>query len=216
MRRAPQRRVSTHLSTGLGAGSTVPKSRRRDAAAVSAAYKLWGMSQPLWECEECGEHHVGACLNLAMRAPETWLKARPEERAAGHLHQALCELPVDGRMRHFVVAEIILPILDGPEREFVWRVWCEVDEPTLRALLRHTERDGPARLGRRAGTLDSNVGSESETPGETVWLRARGCWLFPEVEFPLVSQHPLAVARRVGVTWEEVLEFNQPYPGQGA
>jgi hypothetical protein len=118
-------------------------------------------------------------------------------------------LRLDGETHRFLRGHIVIPVVDGPEDEFVWSVWTTLGSESWEQVTKVW--DDPARedLPAMFGWLNSRLPYDQPTLSLRTSVRHRAPGLVPLVEVDPSSGHQLAAEQRDGITWHRVAEINE-------
>jgi hypothetical protein len=160
-----------------------------------------------WGCPACDSESVEI---LGPFAPDAWPAAAEGERLEAERTQDICILPFNGGLRYFIRGHIQLPVRGSATlRLFIWSVWVEVDEETMRVIARswnHPNRAGTARL---SGRLATELPYEQPTRDMPVTIITRDPGLPPVLLLNRHCGHTLAWEQYEFITQERVIEFTR-------
>jgi hypothetical protein len=161
-----------------------------------------GLVMAKFRCETCGQEHGTLPLDLAYERPADFFRLPEEERERRIVYNAdLCSID---RKEHYARGILALPI-QGGNQEFRWGVWARIPGKNLKRYLDLWNADAAADEPAFPGRLSGGIQVYPNTDGLAVEVKLQ---VRKRPRFFVVDPvHPLGIAQREGVTWEEVHRF---------
>jgi hypothetical protein len=160
-----------------------------------------------WVCPVC---HADSTEILGPSAPDVWLAASEGERLEAERTPDICIMPFNGTLRYFIRGHIRLPVRGSASlRVFIWSVWVEVDEETMRIIARGWNHPNRAATRPLSGRLATELPYEQPTGDMPVTIITRDPGMPPLLMLNRESGHTLAWEQREFVTQERVIEFTR-------
>jgi hypothetical protein len=153
-------------------------------------------------CETCGKEHSTLPLDLGFDHPADYFRIPAPDRERRIVYNGdLCSID---KNEHYARGILALPIKGG-DQEFRWGVWARIERASLKRYLDLWESDDAASEPKFPGALSGGVPVYPNTDGLAVEVQlvVRKRPRF----FVLDPDHPLGIAQREGVSWEEVHGF---------
>lgn len=160
-------------------------------------------------CSVCNRRHTNLALLLGASAPDDWLAVSTGERLEAELTPDVCILPDAGLIRHYIRGHLQLPVDDPTFSPFVWSVWVEVDEESMRTIAQHWSDPNRAAIRPLEGELANELPYAEPTKGLAVEVHTRDMGQAPLIMLARGSEHALAVEQRNGITVHRVAELGE-------
>ncbi len=160
-------------------------------------------------CGVCNRRHTNLTRLLGASAPDAWLAVSEGERLEAELTPDVCILPDNGVIRHFIRGHLQLPVDDPAITPFVWSIWVEVDEESMRLIARHWSDPNRAATRPLDGQLSNELPYPEPTKGLAVEVHTRDMGQAPLIMLARGSRHALAVEQREGITAHRVAELGE-------
>jgi hypothetical protein len=163
-----------------------------------------------FRCETCGKEHGTLPLDLSFDHPADFFRIPAPERERRIVHNGdLCSID---KKEHYARGILALPIRGG-DQEFRWGVWARIEKATLKRYLELWGSDDAANEPLFPGVLSGGIPvyPKSDELDVEVQLLVRKRPRF----FVVDSAHPLGIAQREGVSWDDVHGFVDQLLGTG-
>jgi len=145
-------------------------------------------------------------MDLGISAPQNWLALSEAERQTrGKIDPDLCI--IDNR-EFYVRGCLEIPVI-GSDQPFVWGVWISVSKASWDRILELWQADDVSDEPPRFGWLSNWISGYPEPREIKCNLHIRPGNLRPAVELQL-SDYPLAIEQREGISMERVMEIVSP------
>ena len=158
-------------------------------------------------CPVCHQVHRNVATVLGPKAPDEWARARPGERLEAELTPDVCILPSAGTSRHFIRGHLQLPVDETAFGVFVWSVWVELDESSMREVARWWSDPNRAASPPLLGRLATELPYEQSTTGLPVTVHTRDRGQVPLLMMYHGSRHCLAWEQREGIAVHRAAEL---------
>ncbi len=158
-------------------------------------------------CGVCHQRHTNLALLLGPSAPDAWLAVSPGERLEAELTPDVCILPDGGVTRHYIRGHLQLPVDEPPCDPFVWSVWVELDEDSMRTIAQHWSDPNRAAIRPLDGWLANELPYAEPAKGLAVEVHTRDMGQAPLIMLARGSEHTLAGEQRNGITVHRVAEL---------
>lgn len=155
-------------------------------------------------CGVCNRRHTNLALLQGASAPDDWLAVSEGERLEAELTPDVCILPIDGLIRHYIRGHLQLPVDDPSFSPFVWSIWVELDEDSMRTIARHWSDPNRAAIRPLEGRLANELPYPQPTKGLPVEVHTRDMGQAPLIMLARGSEHALAQEQRLGITVHRV------------
>lgn len=156
-------------------------------------------------CSVCGETHEGLAA-WAYGRPDNWLGLSDSEKAEGKCSDDLCRTP---HGHFFVRAVLELPLIGGPQPTFEFGVWGSLSAANFERYVDTFDDDDQSKLGPMFSYLSNEVRGFPDSFALKSNLLPQDHRKRPFVELE-PTDHPLAIAQRVGIEFGKVLEIIHP------
>lgn len=155
-----------------------------------------------FRCETCGKEHDTLPLDLAYEYPADFFRIPARERERRIVSNGdLCSID---KKEHYARGILALPIKGGDE-EFRWGIWARIKAKDLKRYLDLWNSDVAAEEPRFPGQLSGGIQAYPDTDGLAVEVQLL---VRKRPRFFVVNpEHPLGIAQREGVSWEDVHRF---------
>jgi hypothetical protein len=163
-----------------------------------------------FRCETCGKEHGPLPMDLGFDYPADFFRIpAPERERRIDYNGDLCSID---KKEHYARGILALPIR-GSDQEFRWGVWARIERASLKRYRELWESDDAANEPAFPGVLSGGVPVYPRTDGlvVAVQLMVRKRPRF----FVVDRDHPLGIAQREGISWEEVHGFVEQLLGPG-
>jgi hypothetical protein len=155
-----------------------------------------------FRCETCGKEHDTLPLDLGYDYPADFFRIPASEREQRIVYNGdLCSID---KQEHYARGILALPI-KGSDQEFRWGVWARIQRGDLKRYLdlwnSDAAADEPVFPGQLSGGIPVYPGTDGLAVEVKLMVRKRPRF------FVVDPDHPLAIAQREGVSWEDVHRF---------
>jgi hypothetical protein len=163
-----------------------------------------------FRCATCGKEHGALPLDLGFDYPADFFRIPTPERDQRIVYDGdLCSID---KQEYYARGILALPIR-GSNQEFRWGVWARIERASLKRYLDLWESDEAANEPMFPGVLSGGVPVYPNTDGLTVAVQLL---VRKRPRFFVVDRdHPLGVAQREGVSWQDVHGFVEQLLGSG-
>lgn len=160
-------------------------------------------------CGVCHRRHTNLTRLLGASAPDDWLAVSEGERLEAELTPDVCILPKDGLIRHYIRGHLQLPVDDPTFSPFVWSVWVEVEEDSMRTIAQHWSDPNRAAIRPLEGRLANELPYSEPTKGLAVEVHTRDLGQAPLLMLARGTAHLLAREQSEGITVHRVAELGE-------
>lgn len=160
-------------------------------------------------CSVCNRRHTNLTRLLGASAPDDWLAVSNGERLEAELTPDVCILPDSGLIRHFIRGHLQLAVDDMELSPFVWSIWVEVSEDSMRLIAQHWSDPNRAATRPLEGVLANELPYSEPTKGLPVEVHTRDMGQAPLIMLSRGSTHGLAIEQRDGITVHRVAELGE-------
>ncbi len=155
-----------------------------------------------FRCATCGKEHEELPLDLGYPYPADFYRISAHQRERRiDCNEDLCSID---KREHYARGVLALPI-KGTDQEFRWGVWARIAPEDLKRYLELWDSDAASDEQPFPGVLSGGIQAYPGSDGLPVAVKLL-VRLRPRFSV-LNTDHPLGIAQREGVSWEDVHRF---------